>query len=176
MLILSSGNLDNNMARRPQRGDVVLGIRGWKIDYGTAGDYARSVAATQFDPIPDLPKQTWDVLNQTSALDSVMNRDALENPVPGKKIYTDSMYALMLFFQSDYVANLITRTQNKYKKYFLKNPKFPLGYDTVYLIQYLDFNTAEYPELTDWSFSIATPMVGKGRPYVRSNKLIGGND
>ena len=159
------------MATRPTRGNVVLGIRGWKIDYGKAGDYPRTVAAAQFNPVAGIPG-LWDTVNATSALDTAFNKDAITNPAYGKKVLTDSMYALMLFFKSSYFDNLVIRIQAKYKKYFLKKPPLPVGYDTVYLIQYLDLNIAEYPELMDVSFAIGIPMVGKGKkPYYTIQKL-----
>ena len=172
---MCSEHLNNYMARRPNKHDVVLGIRGWKLDYGKAGDYPRTVAATQFEAIPNMPEVAWETLDKTtSALETVFNRDGIENPAAGKQVLTDPMYAIMLFFKSRYVASLITQTKNKYKKYFLTNPAIPVGYDTVYLIQYLDFNTVQYPELTDVSFCIGTPMVGEGKPYFTMETLAGG--
>jgi len=160
--------------RRPNKGDVVMGLNGYNFKYGYNPEKTGN---------PDTRPRVGNVTQRsgpTNAVeemgkyavpliaDKLVVADSFQNPQDGKSMMKPNMHAFIQWLNLDWTQLQFKKISRNLKKYFVTT-QLPFDVDTLYVVYYLKMNTREYPEFIGTTVSFAVPVKGPGPNWFEMN-------
>ena len=168
--ILSCGNLDNNMATRPNKNDLYK-KHSWGFRYVYSDDAGGEVLPIQQ---PKLTR-TQDVIEFQDVYADSDTINIPKNPYLGQKL-DSPLYRFIEPLTLDFVLQNFKKLMfPMYKKYF-KTMILPVGATDVEMYTFYTINKEQVPEAPDGCYLHFKAHFKSGKIYIGIRQVVGGGD